>query len=138
MLLHFERKLGRVAVDFEFDLERVVDAGELPGIGEVHVDDGTDYLDDITSIHAWIFNLEISIFDIKEARRSGSTRVTAIENHWTKFENSATAKRAGSQPNEVATADKGKGGTSWWAGSCFARAQFRQQVDMIGNTHRLR
>jgi hypothetical protein len=29
MLLHFESELGRVAVDFIFKLERVIDAGQL-------------------------------------------------------------------------------------------------------------
>ena len=51
MLLHFEGELGRVAVHFVLDLERVVDAGQLAGVGEIHVDDGTDDLDNITSIH---------------------------------------------------------------------------------------
>ncbi len=51
MLLHFEGELGRAAVHFILDLERVVDAREFSGVGEVHVDDGTDDLDDITCIH---------------------------------------------------------------------------------------
>ena len=51
MLLHFESQLGRVAVHLILDLERVVDSGQLPGIGKVHVDDGTDHLDNVTSIH---------------------------------------------------------------------------------------
>jgi hypothetical protein len=67
MLLHFESELGWVAVHFELDLERVVDTGQFPGIAEVHVDDGTDYLNDTTSVHAWIFNLRISIFDLMES-----------------------------------------------------------------------
>src|SRR5882724_12173511 len=51
MLLHFESQLGRVAVHLVLDLERVVDAGQSTRIGKVHVDDGTDHLDNITSIH---------------------------------------------------------------------------------------
>ena len=51
VLLHFEGELVRVAVDLVLDLERVVDPGKFFGFGEVHVDDGTDDLDNITSIH---------------------------------------------------------------------------------------
>ena len=51
MLLHFEGELGRVAVDLVFEFERVIDARELFGFIEIHVDDGTDDLDDVTCIH---------------------------------------------------------------------------------------
>src|SRR5204863_6704068 len=54
VLLDFEGELGRVPVDFVFELERVVDARQLPGILKFHVHHGTDDLNDLSFIHKFV------------------------------------------------------------------------------------
>ena len=51
MLLHFERELGRAAIDFVLDLERVVDSRQTLFVGEFDVHYGADDLNDISFIH---------------------------------------------------------------------------------------
>ena len=51
MLLHFEGEFGRVAVDLEFEFERVIDPRDLPSFIEIHINNGADDLDDITFVH---------------------------------------------------------------------------------------
>ena len=54
VLLHFEGELGRGAVDFVFEFERVVDARQLGRVLEFHVHHGTDDLNDISFIHKFV------------------------------------------------------------------------------------
>src|SRR5262249_28649572 len=51
MLLYFECQLCGITTDIEFDFERVVDPRQLGGFSEVHVHDGTNYLNNISFIH---------------------------------------------------------------------------------------
>ncbi len=51
MLLHFQRQLGWVAVDFVLDFERVIDSRAILFSAKLHVHDGTDDLNDISFIH---------------------------------------------------------------------------------------
>src|SRR2546421_151396 len=51
MLLHFEGELGRIAVDLVFELERVINAGQLGRVFEFHVHHRTDDLNDSSFIH---------------------------------------------------------------------------------------
>ena len=50
VLLHFEHEAGGGSVDVEGDLECFVDLREQSGLGEIHVNDGTDDLDNRAGI----------------------------------------------------------------------------------------
>jgi len=51
MLLHFESKFGRVAVDLILDFERVIDSRQGAFLREFNVHDGTNHLNNISFIH---------------------------------------------------------------------------------------
>ena len=51
MLLNFERKLGRIAINFILDLKCVVDSRKLNSIAEFHVYYRSDYLNNVSCIH---------------------------------------------------------------------------------------
>ena len=51
LLLHFEGQLHGLFLDFEFNGQRMVDAGDL--VREFHIHHRADHLDDFAFIHNW-------------------------------------------------------------------------------------